>query len=108
MPLRLPNDMNKNDIRKKTLLSAAIIGCAALGFLVPFWPLIVISILFAAVYSNAYFAVSLGLLFDLLLGAPVGAFSVLYFPFVLFGICCILLRKFALRYFLESGDLGRV
>lgn len=71
-------------------LYAVCFVLAAAGFLLAFWPLSALAVLVCALSGRIVFALLIGLLIDLALGAPTGTAQYLYFPFValaLFGFC---------------------
>ena len=67
---------------------------AAVGFLLPFWPLTAVGVLLAALSGRWFFAILLGLLIDVAYGAPVGRFYFLYVPFTLLAVVGALARYF--------------
>lgn len=88
-----------------------IIACSLasflFGFLVPWWPLMALGIALLVLYGHTGLGVSAGLLFDVLWGAPPGAFMLLHFPFLLFAAVCVGVRALALAFILpRSGPLA--
>lgn len=82
---------------------ALFFALAALGFLLPLWPLSVLGIVLAAAWGRWFFAVLIGLLLDLAWGAPVGLAHSLYFPFTLLAMVAALVRLWVGRYFADRG-----
>ncbi len=56
---------------------------AAVGFLLPLWPLSVLGIALAALSGHWLFALTLGLLIDIGFGAPRGSLHYFVLPFTL-------------------------
>ncbi|HUD02519.1 MAG TPA: hypothetical protein VMR46_00660 [Candidatus Paceibacterota bacterium] len=79
-------------------ISAGSFALAAAGFLLPFWPLSVLGIALAAFTGRWMLAIVFGLLLDIAYGAPVGRWQVLYIPFTLTALVCVLGRAIASRY----------
>ena len=77
---------------------AVSFALAAGGFLIPFWPLSVLGIGLAAFTNRWILAMVLGLLLDVAYGAPVGKWHVLFMPFTIAALLCILLHYIASRY----------
>jgi hypothetical protein len=79
-----------------------IIACsfalAALGFLLPLWPLSALGVALASGAGYWVFGVGVGLLLDIAWGAPPGVLHVVLFPFALFALLVALIRMLALRY----------
>ena len=75
---------------------------AATGFLLPFWPLSVLGILLCALSGRWLFAVAVGLLFDIALGAPTGTAHLLYFPYTALALVAALARIIGGSYFLDK------
>jgi len=73
---------------------------AALGFLLPMWPLSALGIFLAGLSGRYVFAITMGLLFDIAYGAPMGALHFVWFPFTLLAITALLCSVFGKRYFL--------
>lgn len=70
--------------------------CAALAFLLPWWPLSLVSIVLMS--DTTFFAVLLGLLFDAVYGAPIGLFSPALVPFTFFAALVSYIRTLSSRY----------
>jgi hypothetical protein len=66
--------------------------------LFPFWPLSVLGIALAAFSGRWVLAVALGLLLDIAYGAPIGRWHVLYVPFTLAALACVLGHYFFTHY----------
>lgn len=75
---------------------------AAVGFLLPFWPLCVIGILIAALSGRYFFAIPMALLLDLGSGAPTGWLQYVFVPFTVLAVLASLLRVFGAAYFLDK------
>ena len=72
---------------------------AALGILVPYWPLSIAGILIAALAGEWAAAVALGIFFDVLYGRPPGGFlHDISFPLTALAVAVSLARRFAARY----------
>lgn len=81
---------------------AVSFAVAALGFLLPFWPLSVLGILLAAASGRYVAAIAIGLLLDVAYGAPVGHWRPLYVPFTLLALVTSILRYYLSSYFREK------
>jgi hypothetical protein len=81
----------------KWILSVSFL-LAAVGFLLPLWPLSVLGIALAALSGRWIFAIAVGVLLDLAYGAPVGTIHYLYFPFTLSAVVLSLIRYFGAGY----------
>lgn len=73
------------------VVAAAVL--VAVGLLVGFWPLCLAGVVFAALVGRWVSAFLLGLLMDVIYGAPTGFLHVLYFPFALCALASILVRS---------------
>lgn len=81
-------------MRKKHLALTLGFIFATIGFFIPFWPFVVLGI----VGSSAMYpivAVGIGVLADVLFGAPEGFLRFVYFPFTILGLLAGLLSIFA-------------
>ncbi|MBI2004772.1 hypothetical protein HYS79_01255 [Patescibacteria group bacterium] len=87
-------------MNKTRLLLAASFLLAALGFLLPLWPLSALGILLAGLSGRYLFAIAMGLLFDIAYGAPMGAPHFVWFPFTIIALAAMLGRALAKRYLL--------
>lgn len=83
-----------NNRRSSGLLVAASCIFVALGFLAPFWPLMLLGIALCALFGRPVVAIALGLLCDIAYGTPLGVWHVLYFPFTLFAVVGVILHYF--------------
>ncbi len=92
---------------KKIHIIAASFALAALGFVFGFWPLSVAGIVLAALAGRWVTALLLGLLMDIAYGTPVGYLHVLFFPFALLALLCILARHLWLHH-LRPGPVDRL
>ena len=79
-------------------ISAISFALAGAGFLLPFWPLSALGIALAAFTGRPILAIALGLLLDIAYGAPVGRWYVLYIPFTLTALVCVVGHSIASRY----------
>jgi hypothetical protein len=75
---------------------------AAIGFLLPLWPLCVLGILLAALSGRYAFAVGMALLLDLGSGIPTGLLHYLFVPYTILAACACALRLFGGAYFLDK------
>ena len=91
-------------MNKTRLLLSACFLLAALGFLLPMWPLSALGIFLAGLSGRYMFAITMGLLFDVAYGAPMGALHFAWFPFTLLAIAAQLCRVFGKRYFLGMSQ----
>jgi hypothetical protein len=82
---------------------ASSFAIAALGFLIPFWPLSALGILIAGLSGRWWLALIMGILFDAAYGAPVGRLHYLYVPFTLLALLSILIRIIAQKYLLSKS-----
>ena len=92
--------MSTNATRWILALSFAL---AAVGFLLPLWPLTLMGIAIAALSGRWIFAVIIGLLLDVAYGTPVGRWHFLYFPFTIFAFVAALIRYYASAYIRKSS-----
>lgn len=75
---------------------ALYVGALALGFLIPFWPLVIGGALGAVATGQLLIALGAAFLFDLVFGPwPLFGFS---FPFSVVILCAALLSLFVKRY----------
>ena len=81
---------------------------AAIGFLLPFWPLCVLGVLIAALSGRYIFAVCMALLLDVGSGESVGLWRYVYVPFTLLAVAASLLRAYSSAYFLDKTPLDRL
>ncbi len=81
---------------------------AAAGFFLPFWPLIVLGVVVAALSGRWIFAMLMALLIDVALGPPHGVLHMLYVPFTLLALLCALAHYFLSGYFLDRGSPDRL
>jgi hypothetical protein len=79
---------------------------AAIGFLLPFWPLCVVGVLIAALSGRYFFAVGMALLLDLGSGAPTGIMHYLFVPYTICAVIAALVRLYAGAYFLDKTPPG--
>lgn len=82
---------------------AVFFALAALGFLLPLWPLSVLGVVLMAAWGRWFFAILMGILLDLAWGAPVGLAHFLYFPFTLTAVVAALARLWGGKYFADRG-----
>lgn len=82
---------------------AAFFMLAAIGFLLPFWPLAALGVMLAALSGNWLGALATGILLDLAWGAPVGLAHFLYFPFTVIAVVAILARWWGSEYFISRS-----
>jgi hypothetical protein len=74
---------------------------AALGFLLPLWPLCVLGVALLSLWGRWFVALVVGLLLDLAWGAPVGLAHFLYFPFTATAVVAALARFVGSRYLIN-------
>ncbi len=79
----------------------------AVGIVFSFWPLCAAALVVAAVSGQYFAAVSIGLVMDIVYGAPVGHWHWVYAPFTLLS-CVMALSHFWLIGRLREGDTGRL
>lgn len=79
---------------------------AAVGFLLPFWPLCVVGILLAGLSGRYAFALIMALLLDLGSGTPTGLLHYLFVPFTVLAVAVSLVRLYAGAYFLDKTPSG--
>ena len=80
---------------------AVFFALAAMGFLVPLWPLSALAVVCMAAWGRWLVAVFVGLLLDLAWGAPVGLAHYLYFPFTFLAVVTALARAWSSKYFIN-------
>ena len=79
------------------------LGAAALGVLLPYWPLSLAGVLIAAFGGQWILATVLGLLLDIFYGRPpAGWLHAVSFPFAALAVFVSLLRVFVTRYLRKS------
>jgi len=61
-----------------------------------------------ACVGRGWFAIPAGFLLDLAYGAPVGTMYVLVFPFTIAALAVIVIRFWAVRYFLDKSSQERL
>lgn len=71
---------------------------AAMGFLIPFWPLEILALIVATFGGYPLFALAVGVLLDLAYGIPTGPLQYVFFPFTLFALITIGARLLSRRY----------
>jgi hypothetical protein len=81
---------------------ALTFAIAAVGFLLPFWPLCVVGVLIAALSGRYFFAIVMALLLDVGSGVPTGWLHYLFVPFTVLAGIASLLRLFGAAYFLDK------
>lgn len=81
---------------------------AAIGFLLPFWPLCVIGVLIAALSGRYVFAVIMALLLDVGSGMSTGLWRYVYVPFTMLAVIASLARAYGSAYFLDKTPLDRL
>ncbi len=79
------------------------LACVAASFLFSWWPLAAIGIIFAVIVGRWPLAIILGLMLDIIYGAPLGMMHILVFPFTIFAILGALVRTFLASY-LRKGS----
>ncbi len=85
-------------------LYALSFAIAAMGYLLPFWPLAVVGVLIATLSGRYVFGVVMALMLDVAWGVPTGILHYLYFPFTLLAFAAILARIFGRRYFFNRNS----
>ncbi len=85
----------------KWILSISFL-LAAVGFLLPLWPLSLLGIALAALSGRWVFAIAIGVLLDLAYGAPLGTLHYLYFPFTLAAVVLSLVRYVGMGYVMNK------
>lgn len=80
---------------------AVIFLLAAAGLLLPWWPLSVLGVAWAALSGRWIFAVLIGLLLDIAWGAPTGLYRYLFFPFTIVALLGYVCHYWGGRYFLD-------
>ena len=81
---------------------------SASGFLLGWWPLSVVGILILGLSGRWWFAVPIGMLFDLAYGTPLGALHYLYIPFTLVALVSIVVRSWSLKYVFSQSVQERL
>jgi len=74
------------------------------GFLIPFWSLAALAVVAAAFLGEIVMALILGLLLDLVYGAPTGTFSFLLFPFTLLALLCVVGERTGVRMLFDRSE----
>jgi hypothetical protein len=75
---------------------------AVAGFLLPFWPLSLLGVLLAAATGRYIASIVLGLLLDVVYGAPVGHWHVVYVPFTLAAFIASIAHWYLGAYFRDG------
>ena len=78
------------------------------GLVLLFWPLSLLGVVFAGLFSSSTLAILLGILFDVAYGPPSGILHFLYFPFTTSALLAILLRLFGARFLLGKTPQERL
>lgn len=76
---------------------------AALGFLLPAWPLCILGICLAAFSGRWVFGICIGLLIDIAWGTPTGYAHFLLFPFTLAACLAAVGRYVSVSYVRKSS-----
>jgi len=79
--------------------------CVVAGFVFSWWPLAVLGVIIAALYGKWSLALTLGLLLDLLYGAPLGMTHWLLFPFTLLVLMSLAVRAFLVSYLRKAAPV---
>ena len=87
---------------KRAIIAGAAVVLFAAGILW-WWPLAVLAVVVAA-WVVPFFGIVLGLLLDIVWGAPQGALHFLYFPWTLLAILVALARYISPRFFFSRGS----
>ncbi len=82
---------------------AVSFALAAVGFLIPLWPLSVLGVLLATLSGRFVAGLLIGLLLDIAWGAPAAPFGFLYFPFTLAALAVAALRYWGAAYFFDRA-----
>lgn len=88
----------------KRIALPLLLALFVLGFLIPWWPLCLVSLLIAAGTGRFVIAVCMGLILDIAYGAPPGYLHALQFPFALLAAILSLTYAFLSRYVLASDS----
>ncbi len=91
--------MTRHSSERLSLILAII--SAALGVLVPFWPLLILSILLLASGGRLILALAFGILLDIAFGVPTGMFAPLYFPFTVVALLAALGMRLGARFMID-------
>ncbi len=81
---------------------------ASAGFLVPMWPLSVAGIMLAAFCGRWIFAVVVGLLLDIALGAPTGTYQYFFFPFTIVALVGLIAHYYGKQYFFDRNQQEKI
>jgi len=77
---------------RSRLFAAVAAASVFSGILLAWWPFGLLGVVIAALGSDWFFAVTLGLLLDLAWGPPVGAWHILPLPFTFLALMCAFAR----------------
>jgi hypothetical protein len=89
------------------IISVFSVLCAVGAVLFLWWPLAALAVVVLAFDGRWFFAVFLGLLFDLFYGTPIGIFSFTMLPFVILAALCVLARAIFIKL-MRRGLLERL
>jgi hypothetical protein len=78
---------------------------AGAGFFVPFWPFATLAVMLAGALRWPALGLCIGVVLDLLWGAPGGLFGALEFPLTLGALLAFVLRLLADKYFFHHAPL---
>ncbi len=94
--------------RTNTRIISSIAALVCLfGVVLPWWPLSLAGVLLAAVWGNGALALGLGLVLDLVYGAPTGLLHPLAAPFFILALVCVAVRAVFMKQ-LRPGVVDRV
>jgi hypothetical protein len=79
---------------------------AAIGFLLPFWPLSVLGVLIAALSGRYFFAVAMALMLDIGSGFATGLWHYVFVPFTILAVAASLARILGGKYVLDKTPPG--
>jgi hypothetical protein len=91
--------------RSKYIFSIISLALLAAGFLFSFWPLSAVGLLLAAATGQYAIAIVIGLILDVLYGAPVGRWHFVHVPFTLLSLLACFAHYY-LSAFMRKGDSG--
>ena len=97
-------------MKKNSRLFFVLLCCVGVcaGFLVPFWPLSVVSAVLLAFFGSTALALILVLILDIAYGVPTGVLHLVLFPCTLLVLGVVCVRLFSKRFFLQRGIQERL
>jgi hypothetical protein len=88
---------------RRRLATGVLLALWALGYVLPFWPLLALAVALLALSGRWVAALVAGLLLDVLWGVPLGWLQPVYLPFTVLAIAAALARAWGGQYFIDRA-----